>query len=831
MLRLSVRLSCLVLASLLVSIAAGQSVDPPTVTVSLSNGQSTVSWPIYPAAQVYHLLSGPSLNAPMTDEISGVRDGFSWTGPMTPSNDFFRLMVEPVDADALFALNLLQRAAYGPTPDELERVVTGPNAIGPHAYLEELLAPQDVADTIDSESPRTNWIYRVAQGAATGTNLILYFNGPGDVYLDDIVLVAGTEAEQGANLVRNGDFESPILIPPFAANSNYATSEISTTVSHSGGASLHLIGAAAGSSAATGFYQPVAVNANGAVTYTLSYWYLPNQQSEARTLTVRLSGSLLSSAHDIRPERTPALLRERLDGGTAILADLRAWYLMHCVRSKHQLLEVLTQFLENHFVTQHSKTYDYFDGFYDGGTLRDQIATSLEWREVSRWRQALLNPACRFYDLLKISAESPAMIIYLDTVASRGDGGRIANENYARELLELFCNGVDNGYDQNDIVECSKTWTGWSVDIVDAQNVDNPLAPRSTTLIDTNYPVARSNLVGVWTFNYLTNRHNNNAKHLFAGKTVDARFGPPWAGRPYQLDLPARNGAPSLQDGYDVIRHLADLPYAQEFISVKLCRLFVHDDFVHGVYDYRDEANLSPEAKLVHDCMLAWEGGEPKGQIRDVLRVIFNSELFRSHGGSLQKVKTPLEFAASTIRAFRAGLPSGQFTADTDGYSLTGTGRTTASAPVPRMGNMFLFDRPEPDGYPEAGPPWISAGTLVERMRFVQALLITPGETGKGDAGANNYSNPIDLLKARLPNQDLNNDEAVAAFFLGLLYPAEGKANLYQYAGLAKDFLNTADDGVTPSAFADLGIGSANYIGRVRGMAGMLLTLARFQEQ
>src|SRR6185436_8437936 len=88
-------------------------------------------------------------------------------------------------------------------------------------------------------------------------------------------------------------------------------------------------------------------------------------------------------------------------------------------QSKRQLLEVLDQFVENHFVTQHAKSRDYLDTYYDSGTVTDQLATRMEYAENSRWRTALLNPQCTFHDLLQISAESPAMIIYLDTVTSR----------------------------------------------------------------------------------------------------------------------------------------------------------------------------------------------------------------------------------------------------------------------------------------------------------------------------------------------------------------------------------------------------------------------------
>jgi hypothetical protein len=313
---------------------------------------------------------------------------------------------------------------------------------------------------------------------------------------------------------------------------------------------------------------------------------------------------------------------------------------------------------------------------------------------------------------------------------------------------------------------------------------------------------------------------------------VDARFGAPWAGRNYQLSLPTRSNNAGMQDGYDVIQHVANLPYTEEFICVKLCRLFVSEDFVHGVYDYRDLAALSAEARLVHDCMLAWEQGNPRGQIRDVLRVIFNSELFRGHGGSMQKVKTPLEFAASAVRALRSQKADGTFTAFTDGYSISGRSTTAGSAPLTRMGSMMLFDRAEPDGYPEAGTPWISAGTLAERMRFVQTALMASGDTNRTDTisgGNNTFTDPVALLKLKRPAGEWSNSSAVADFFVRLLYPAEGLANLEQYRALAVSYLDTNELGQSTPAFSSLS-GTA-YDTRVRSMVAMLLTLQRFQEQ
>ena len=143
---------------------------------------------------------------------------------------------------------------------------------------------------------------------------------------------------------------------------------------------------------------------------------------------------------------------------------------------------------------------------------------------------------------------------------------------------------------------------------------------------------------------------------------------------------------------------------------------------------------------------------------------------------------------------------------------------------------MLLFDRAEPNGYPEAGPAWISAGTLAERVRFIQAYLLASGQSGRGDAG-NSAANPVALLKLKLPSASWNNAGAVADYFLDILFPGEGKANLDVYRTAAMNFLNTADDGVTSSPFSGLVNTSVNYDTRVRGMVSALMTSPRFQEQ
>jgi len=721
----------------------------------------------------------------------------------------------------------------------------------------------------DDDPGPPGWIYSTFTGTSTGSRfLYIYISGQGDAWVDDVKLVSGSVAGVGVNLLQNGGFESPLVSPWFAVG-NHSGSTIDNTVAYSGAGSLHVVASGAGSGNGTNgasvVQTGIVVTNNG--TYTISYWYRPATRN--RALTVRLSGQ----PPDLSPDRLAGGIKRRLDDAEwgVSLDDMRRWFCQNAVGSPRQLLEVLTQFFENHFVTYHSKSRDFLDPPYNDGALEDAIATEMEYREVSRWRNALLNPNCNFYDLLKIHAESPAEIIYLDTVESRGDGARIANENYGRELFELFTMGVDNGYEQSDIVAMSRAWTGWTVRLVRREDADNPFAPAvdrngqpaaNLNLMQFgNYPglgsSAVSNVIGSWSFVFDPAWHGTNRAPILSQwdpnspatnpvaigpKRYAGRLGAPWAGQSYQITIPRRTGTSAIQDGYDVIQSLANNIYTAEYLSVKLCRIFVHDDFPNPTtrvglpeYDFYTytNPNRTPEAELVRRCIVAWDtpaSDGRKGNIRAVLSTIFNSELFRSHAGSRQKVKTPLEFVISSVRALRSVDASGNATATTDG---------NFSTPLSRMGSMSLFNRSDPDGYPEAGPSWISAGTLAERLRFVQSLCSDAASSvaRPGDAG-NTFSDPVMLIQRKLPVASQNNAGAVADYFLRLFFPGEGMANLDQYRQAAINFL---DDGTIDIAagtrllkFNQIpvsGTTDSAYETRVRGMVSMLMTLQRFQEQ
>jgi uncharacterized protein (DUF1800 family) len=826
---------------------------PPLATITLSNGQPRVSWTPPPAADQFKIYSTTNLAQPFLENPRGVISGYSWTEPSTSPMGFHRVQVTPLSSNALWSATILNRLTYGPTPDQIESI----QAIGPAAYIEEQMAAGTIADTINTDPPLTNappppppltnWLRVSATGTATSTNFGIYLSAAGRVYLDDVRLVTGTNADAGVNLLLNGDFEDPTLAPPWALGGsiNSGATVITNSPTADGNAAsgskcLLLVASSGTTTLSSGLWQPFATATPVATQrFTLSFSYLPVQNTSNTVLTARLSGSAtlgvvtLPPAPPTPPPAPPAIASTyaELTNAVAALEDFRAWHVYRAVHSPRQLHEVLVQFVENHFTTQYQKTKDWFDSNYNNAitneAVRAALAVDFEFQENKKWRQLLLDPNCTFYDLLKVSIESPAMIIYLDTVLNSKSA---ANENYARELLELHTMGADNGYLQQDIVDLAKVWTGWRVAKKDISVASNPYAPP--VLDVTNAP-------GVWVLHFATNSHNyTSTKRLFTNNLVDPRFGSFGGGQPYSLVLsnttPLTNG---MNEGYQVIQHLANLPYTMEFISVKLCQWFVHENFEFGAYDYTANP-LSPEAQLVKDCMTAWDtpaADGRKGNISRVLRTIFNSDLFRGHAASQQKIKTPLEFAVSAVRALHMTYTDADnyvaSTCDSDGYGIGGAQGNTS--PLSRMGGMSLFNRAEPDGFSELGRVWLNTANLCERMRFVQHLLMPTSSSTKdddyGNPGRNNTSDPARLLKLKLDVAQWNDAAAVADYFLSILYPGEGRANLDLDRTAAISFLN-ADEAGNPSLFATL-TDPVRYDGRVRGMVAMLMCFPRFQEQ
>ena len=276
----------------------------------------------------------------------------------------------------------------------------------------------------------------------------------------------------------------------------------------------------------------------------------------------------------------PADLRRKIQifsGPVQVVSqDLIQGKLLRAVYSNRQLEEVLTDFWFNHFNVDIDKGADRF------------LVTSYE-RDVIR-----PHVLGKFKDLLLATAQSPAMLFYLDNFQSVGPNTRVGanqkrrqglNENYGRELMELHTLGVDGGYTQQDVTEVARCFTGWTI--------------------------AQPQRGGAFTFN--PRLHDTGEKHVLG------------------VSIPAGGG---MEDGLKVLDILAHHPSTARFISKSLAIRFVADD--------------PPEA-LVERMAATFRSTD--GDLREVMRTMIDSPEFWDPANFRSKVKSPLEMIASSIRA------------------------------------------------------------------------------------------------------------------------------------------------------------------------------------
>src|SRR5262245_59442893 len=281
----------------------------PRVTISSLPGSSMleVHFDPSPATEEYQVFRAPALDA-VFESTASVTNGLQWNGsPESSDLGFFQIKPVRLSDETLLATTLLYRLGYGPTPDELDRV----RNLGADAYIAEQLAGEAIVENLDTVDITPRWQRVTATGLGTAPRIYLYLDGPGDVYVDDIRLVAGS-SDDGArpNLLRNGDFETA-LGTSWNLSPNMVGTARNAEFVHSGTAALHLVTTEAGETQGSSVYQIITPSLNPTQTYTFTYWYLTSAQGTR--LTVRLSGSGIVSNHDLSGSaNNPATLFAKL---------------------------------------------------------------------------------------------------------------------------------------------------------------------------------------------------------------------------------------------------------------------------------------------------------------------------------------------------------------------------------------------------------------------------------------------------------------------------------------------------------------------------------------
>jgi len=281
----------------------------------------------------------------------------------------------------------------------------------------------------------------------------------------------------------------------------------------------------------------------------------------------------------IHPERMPDLdedvLARYYPHLGANIDNPQSWngrWIWRMVNTKRPLEEKMALFWHHVFAT--------------GWTKSEHTPTMVRHIEMLR-RNGLAN----FRKLLIDLSRDPAMIYWLDNNENHAQS---INENYGREILELFSMGIGN-YTETDIKECARAFTGWTFEHA------IPLYP---------YGHYDSRFV------YRADDHDDGVK-TFLGETGNF-------------------------NGEDIVDIIARQEATARFISRHLYNFFVADEQQVPAWSVTDP--VDPEA--IKTLMQAFKDSD--ADIRSVMRVLFNSDFFKN--ARFTRVKAPIELVAGVIK-------------------------------------------------------------------------------------------------------------------------------------------------------------------------------------
>ncbi len=356
----------------------------------------------------------------------------------------------------------------------------------------------------------------------------------------------------------------------------------------------------------------------------------------------------------LHPENSPPPLddedmvrRYHIDMNSLMILDsCQTYWIYRMVNTKRPLEEKIALFWHGLFAT--------------GYTKLNQPKAILN--QVDMFRRFGLGS---FRSLLLQVCKDPAMLFWLDNNQNHSDA---VNENFGRELLELFSMGVGN-YTEDDVREASKAFTGW--------NLYNLGLHTSRVVRDSVWPYGRLD----WQFEYKGDDHDDS------DKTFLSRSGP--------------------FDGEDIIDIICQHPATAWFISRHLYNFFVGDE--PQVPAWNTVAPQDPDAiEIMAEAFVS-----SSYDIRSVLRVMFNSDFFKE--ATFAKVKSPAEMVAGALRL-------------TGGHQMPALEDIKVGVAAGIMGQQLL-DPPSVEGW-HTGAEWITTGSLVDRINFVTAQLADTSKPG-----------------------------------------------------------------------------------------------------
>jgi len=318
-----------------------------------------------------------------------------------------------------------------------------------------------------------------------------------------------------------------------------------------------------------------------------------------------------------------------------------AYWLYRLVSTKDPLREKMAFFWHNIFATGYAKVTN-------GRPLSDQL------------KMFRAHGMGTLDNLLLQLSRDPAMIIWLDNIDNHS--GAI-NENYGRELLELFSMGVGN-YTEDDIKECSRAFTGWTIanrDYIKQLAVRNSIWPYGKL---------------AWRYEYDPDDHDAGEKTFLGEK---GNF-----------------------NGEDIIKIICNQPATARFIARHMYHFFVADEPPVPAWPYKDPQDM--EAMDILEKAYFDSGHS----ISFMLETLFKSDFFRSEDCHYKKIKSPAELVTGVMRLTES-VDAPQYETKSRQLRMQYMGQT-------------LSNPPSVEGW-DGGTAWIDTGALVERMNFASEEL------------------------------------------------------------------------------------------------------------
>jgi uncharacterized protein (DUF1800 family) len=277
------------------------------------------------------------------------------------------------------------------------------------------------------------------------------------------------------------------------------------------------------------------------------------------------------------------------------ITDSRQRWLFRMVHSRRPLQEKMALFWHNHFATAYSKIAGTF-GAADGARM--MAAKSSENPGGVRGQLDLFRDYAlgNFRDLLIEVARDPAMLVWLD---GRTNVRARPQENFARELMELFTMGVGT-FPESDVVAGARVFTGWNMARQTAQGGQ------------------------YWAFSYVAGQHDTNAKDFSFPIYPDGN-----------RRIPARAAAQGMQDGLDLINAVAAHPATGPRLARKLYAFFISE--------------INPPSQAFID-RLARTYYDSRYEMKPVLRQLLLSPEFSAVENRYSRYSWPVEFVVRAIK-------------------------------------------------------------------------------------------------------------------------------------------------------------------------------------